>query len=166
MSESLPDTSQTGGAVTKDAATGGAAARRRPKTIMGIVTSDKMQKTRSVRVTRLEPHRKYGKYLRRRTIYKAHDENEVSGVGDTVRIAETRPLSKTKRWRVVEIVTHSRFRSIPASDMAASVLGDPIEAEESGGDAAKNDVAKDAAKDVAKDVAEAQDTSAEGGKPE
>ncbi len=79
------------------------------KVVTGIVISDKMQKTRSVRVVRLERHAKYGKYLRRHTTYYAHDEKEVSRVGDTVQIVETRPLSKLKRWRLVEVVTKSRY---------------------------------------------------------
>ncbi len=79
------------------------------KTVTGIVTSDKMQKTRAVKVSRLERHAKYGKYLRRHTTYYAHDEKEVSRIGDTVRIVETRPLSKLKRWRLLEIVAKSRY---------------------------------------------------------
>jgi small subunit ribosomal protein S17 len=78
-----------------------------PKLVQGTVTSDKMQKTRSVEVTRLEKHPKYGKFLRRRTTFKVHDEKEESREGDTVLIAETRPLSKTKRWRLVKVLTRS-----------------------------------------------------------
>ena len=78
-----------------------------PKLVQGTVTSDKMQKTRSVEVTRLEKHPKYGKFLRQRTTFKVHDEKEESREGDTVLIAETRPLSKTKRWRLVKVVTRS-----------------------------------------------------------
>ena len=162
MSDSLPETPQTAGD-TVGASAKASGVRNRPKMIMGLVTSDKMQKTRSVRIMRLEPHPKYGKYLRRRTVYKAHDENEISGVGDTVRIAETRPLSKTKRWRVIEVVTQSRFRSISASDMTASVLGSPIESAESDKAAANKDAT---AKDGAGAPVDTQDTSAEGGKRE
>jgi small subunit ribosomal protein S17 len=78
-----------------------------PKLVTGIVTSDKMQKTRSVEVTRLEEHPKYGKFLRRRTTFKVHDEKEESREGDTVLIVETRPLSKTKRWRLIKVVARS-----------------------------------------------------------
>jgi small subunit ribosomal protein S17 len=88
------------------------------KTITGIVTSDKMQKTRSVQVMRMERHLKYGKYLRRHTSYKVHDEQEVSHVGDTVLIAETRPISKTKRWRLVKVVTRSRLAGVPLAELA------------------------------------------------
>lgn len=71
----------------------------------GIVTSAKMQKTRRVEIPRLVKHKRYGKYIRRRTICHVHDELNTSSVGDTVEIMETRPLSKTKHWRLVRIVT-------------------------------------------------------------
>lgn len=74
------------------------------KTEVGIVTSDKMTKTRRVEVETLYPHPKYGKLLRRRTVCHAHDETNHTHIGDVVEIMETRPLSKTKRWRVVRIV--------------------------------------------------------------
>lgn len=70
---------------------------------VGIVASDKMQKTVVVRVDRLVLHRKYRRYVRRTTKFKAHDDLG-SGVGDRVRIVETRPLSAQKHWRVVEIL--------------------------------------------------------------
>jgi small subunit ribosomal protein S17 len=78
--------------------------RKRRKTEVGVVASDKMNKTRRVVVERLVPHSKYGKMMRRRTVCHAHDEANESHVGDTVEIMETRPLSKLKRWRVVRIV--------------------------------------------------------------
>jgi small subunit ribosomal protein S17 len=70
---------------------------------VGIVTSDKMQKTVVVRVDRLVQHKQYRRYVRRTSKFMAHDELGAS-VGDKVRISETRPLSAHKRWRVVEIV--------------------------------------------------------------
>ena len=76
----------------------------RRKTVVGTVTSDKMQKTIRVEVSRLERHRKYHKYIRRRTIYHVHDEAGAARAGDLVRIVETRPLSKLKRWRLVDVV--------------------------------------------------------------
>jgi small subunit ribosomal protein S17 len=79
-------------------------ARSARKTEIGVVTSDKMDKTRRVEVDRLVPHPKYGKFLRRRTVCHAHDETNQSHVGDIVEIMETRPLSKLKRWRIVRIV--------------------------------------------------------------
>ncbi len=79
-----------------------ASGRGRPKTRVGVVTSNKMQKTVVVRVERRTKHARYGKYIVTHESYKAHDEGQKLQVGDRVRIAETRPLSKEKRWRVVE----------------------------------------------------------------
>ena len=76
----------------------------RPKTRVGVVTSNKMQKTVVVEVTRRVRHAKYGKFLTRRVKYKAHDEANGCQPGDRVRIEEPRPLSKDKRWRVVETI--------------------------------------------------------------
>jgi small subunit ribosomal protein S17 len=74
------------------------------KTQTGIVISDKMDKTVVVRVDRLVRHPTYKKYVRRRAKYTAHDENNACQLGDRVVLRETRPLSKTKRWRVSQIV--------------------------------------------------------------
>lgn len=71
---------------------------------IGRVVSDAMDKTVVVEVRHEAQHATYGKIVRRTTRLKAHDENGESAVGDTVRIAETRPLSKTKRWRIVEVM--------------------------------------------------------------
>jgi small subunit ribosomal protein S17 len=79
-------------------------ARSRRKTEIGVVTSDKMTKTRRVEIQRLVPHPKYGKFLRQRTICHSHDETNQTHVGDIVEIMETRPLSKLKRWRIVRVV--------------------------------------------------------------
>ncbi len=79
--------------------------RRQEK--VGLVTSDKMQKTVVVRVERQVRHRKYKRYIRRRTKFMAHDEVGAH-IGDIVRIIETRPMSARKRWRVVEIVQKAR----------------------------------------------------------
>jgi small subunit ribosomal protein S17 len=79
-------------------------ARSRRKTEIGVVTSDKMNKTRRVELERLVPHPKYGKFLKRRTVCHAHDEMNQTHMGDIVEIMETRPLSKLKRWRIVRIV--------------------------------------------------------------
>ena len=70
----------------------------------GVVVSDKMDKTVVVAVERKEKHPLYGKFVKKTTKFVAHDEKNECGVGDTVLIMETRPLSKTKRWRLVEIV--------------------------------------------------------------
>ena len=78
------------------------------KVRVGIVVSDKMQKTVVVRLERRFAHPRYGKMVTRSTKVKAHDEQNDAKTGDTVRIMETRPLSKDKRWRVVEIVDRAR----------------------------------------------------------
>src|SRR5260370_30739693 len=72
---------------------------------VGVVTSDKMNKTRRVEIPRLVKHRRYGKYIRRRTICHVHDEQNESHLGDSVEIMESRPLSKTKHWRLVRVVS-------------------------------------------------------------
>jgi len=74
----------------------------------GVVVSDKMQKTVVVAIERRVPHPVYGKMVTRTAKFKAHDEENSAKVGDRVRITETRPLSKDKRWRVVEIVERAR----------------------------------------------------------
>jgi small subunit ribosomal protein S17 len=74
------------------------------KTRVGVVVSNKMTKTVVVKVERRVPDRKYGKIVKRAEKYKAHDEAQECRIGDRVRIVETRPLSKDKRWRVVETI--------------------------------------------------------------
>ena len=82
--------------------------RNARKTRTGLVVSDKMDKTVVVAIERRVPHPIYGKMITRTKRLKAHDEENSAKVGDTVRIVETRPLSKDKRWRVVEIVERAR----------------------------------------------------------
>jgi small subunit ribosomal protein S17 len=82
--------------------------RNSRKTRVGLVVSDKMQKTVVVAIERRVPHPVYGKMVTRTKRLKAHDEENSAKAGDTVRIMETRPLSKDKRWRVVEIVERAR----------------------------------------------------------
>ena len=82
--------------------------RNARKVRTGQVVSDKMQKTVVVAIERRVPHPVYGKMVTRTKRLKAHDEENSAKVGDTVRIMETRPLSKDKRWRVVEIVERAR----------------------------------------------------------
>ena len=84
------------------------AGRSMRKTRVGLVVSDKMQKTVVVAIERRVAHPVYGKMMTRTTKLKAHDEENSAKQGDTVRIMETRPLSKDKRWRVVEIVERAR----------------------------------------------------------
>lgn len=72
--------------------------------VTGEVISDKMDKTISVKVSRLVKHAKYGKYVKKSSVFKAHDEKNEAKQGDIVRIHETRPLSKTKRWALTAVV--------------------------------------------------------------
>ena len=78
--------------------------RNKRKMRIGTVVSDKMDKTITVRVDRVLHHPVYNKLMRMATKFKVHDEKDSAKIGDTVRIEETRPISKTKRWRLVEIV--------------------------------------------------------------
>ncbi|HVS98354.1 MAG TPA: 30S ribosomal protein S17 [Puia sp.] len=78
------------------------------KTRIGVVKSNKMNKTITVTVERKVKHPIYGKFVKKTTSFHAHDEKNECTVGDTVRIMESRPLSKTKRWRLVEIVEKAK----------------------------------------------------------
>ena len=82
-------------------------ARNQRKTVVGTVVSDKMDKTITVRVERLEKHPLYKKYIRRSTRLHAHDESNECREGDTVTIVQCRPLSKTKTWRVTQVVSRA-----------------------------------------------------------
>lgn len=82
--------------------------RKTRKSRIGLVTSDKMDKTITVAVERKVKHPIYGKFLKKTTKFHAHDETNQCGIGDTVRIMETRPLSKTKRWRLVEVIEKAK----------------------------------------------------------
>ena len=75
---------------------------------VGLVTSSKMNKSIVVSVERREKHPKYGKFIKKTKKFMAHDEKNECGVGDTVRIMETRPMSKLKRWRMVQIVEKAK----------------------------------------------------------
>ncbi len=82
--------------------------RRLRKERIGQVVSNKMEKSITVAVNRKEKHPIYGKFVNKTTKFTAHDENNECGIGDTVRIMETRPLSKSKRWRLVEIIEKAK----------------------------------------------------------
>jgi small subunit ribosomal protein S17 len=82
--------------------------RNERKERIGKVISNKMQKTITVAVDRKVKHPIYGKFVNKTTKFKAHDEANTAGIGDTVRIMETRPLSKDKRWRLVEVVEKAK----------------------------------------------------------
>ena len=82
--------------------------RRIRKKIVGIVTGNKMQKTIVVEVLRLLKHPTFGKYIKRSSVYKAHDENGVAKVGDKVEIIQTKPISKTKSTRLLRIIEKAK----------------------------------------------------------
>ncbi|MYM18446.1 30S ribosomal protein S17 [Brevibacterium sp. 5221] len=85
-----------------------AAERGSRKVMRGYVVSDKMDKTIVVEVEDRKKHRLYGKVLRTTSKIKAHDEENTAGIGDLVRVAETRPLSASKRWRLLEVVERAK----------------------------------------------------------
>ena len=82
--------------------------RNRRKLRVGKVVSDRMDKTVVVSIERLVKHALYGRYVRRRSKFKVHDEKNECRIGDTVRFMETRPISKDKRWRFVEVVERAK----------------------------------------------------------
>jgi len=82
--------------------------RKFRKTRIGVVSSSKMDKTITVKVERKLKHPKYGKFVKKTKKFHAHDETNQCGVGDVVKIMETRPLSKSKRWRLVEIIEKAK----------------------------------------------------------
>jgi small subunit ribosomal protein S17 len=82
--------------------------RNRRKERIGVVVSDKMEKSIVVAVKRKEKHPIYGKFINKTTKFVAHDEKNDCGIGDSVKIMETRPLSKRKRWRLVEILERAK----------------------------------------------------------
>src|SRR5436189_2506924 len=91
------------------------------RTEVGVVTSDKMSKTRRVEIPRLVKHPRYGKYIKRRTICYVHDEQNQSHMGDTVEIMETRPLSKLKTWRLVRVVAKAPEQPLTAAAREVAV---------------------------------------------
>ena len=88
------------------------------KVALGVVTGDKMSKSRRVEIGRVVQHPVYGKYIRKRTVCYVHDENDESSLGDQVEIVESQPLSKTKRWRLVRVVEKSR--AVDVADLKAA----------------------------------------------
>lgn len=82
--------------------------RKQRKTRTGVVSSDKMEKTITVIVERRLRHPKYGKFVKKSKKFHAHDENNEAQIGDIVKIMETRPLSKSKRWRIVEVLQKAK----------------------------------------------------------
>ena len=96
---------------------GAATAKGRRKTMVGIVVSNKMDKTAVVAVERRRPHPLYRKIVRSTTRYKAHDPNNSANLGDVVRIEESRPLSKEKRWRIAETLTRGNVADVAPRDI-------------------------------------------------
>jgi small subunit ribosomal protein S17 len=86
--------------------------RKEPRSIDGVVVSAKSPKTIAVEAERLEKHPKYGKYIRRHIRFRAHDEKSEAREGDVVRIVQTRPISKTKRWRLVQVISRSKGAAV------------------------------------------------------
>ena len=104
-------------AVTQQAAP----ARGQRKVRLGFVLSDKMQKTLVVRVSQLVRHPKYNRVVRQASAFKVHDEDQQAHVGDWVKIMETRPLSKDKRWRLVEVLKRaSQAPPVPGTEEETS----------------------------------------------
>jgi len=89
---------------TKVESNGSQTAERKRRTLLGVVVSDKMEKTIVVQVTRRYRHPRYKKYIQERLRYKAHDETNDARIGDKVRIVESRPLSRDKRWRLQTVL--------------------------------------------------------------
>jgi len=98
-------------------------ARRHRRHVEGIVTSDKMDKTITVRIERIVKVPKYGKYIRRHGACHAHDENNDARIGDRVTLMATRPLSKTKAWRLVEVLRRSVAAEMAAQAESAEAQG-------------------------------------------
>ena len=101
-----------------------------PKTVtQGVVTSDKMDKTRRVEIPRLVKDPMYGKFIRRRTICFVHDENNESSLGDTVEIIESRPRSKKKRWELVKVLAKGQVIDLAAMRAEDKARREAAEAE-------------------------------------
>ncbi len=96
------------------------------KTAIGVVTGDKMDKTRRVEIRRLVQHPKYGKFIRQRTVCYVHDEQNEAGLGDTVEIIEAPPRSKTKRWELVRVVEKSSEVDVAALRAARETDADQL----------------------------------------
>jgi len=105
--------------VTSEATEPETSTRGRRKRLTGIVVSTKMDKTAVVAVERRHQHPLYRKIVRVTTRYKAHDPNNQAVLGDTVRIEETRPISKDKRWRIIETMTRGNVADVAPRDIGA-----------------------------------------------
>ena len=124
------------------------------KVAVGVVTSDKMDKTRRVEIHRKVPHPVYGKYIRKRTVCFVHDEENESNAGDTVEIIEAAPRSKQKRWDLVRIVTRTT-----EVDLAAMRLADAVDKEDA--EAAQSESTEAVVEEVATEETASQEVVAE-----
>lgn len=106
------------------------------KVSIGIVTSDSNSKTRRVEIPRLVRHRKYGKYIRHKTVCYVHDENDESHLGDTVEIIEGRRRSKTKRWELVRILEKNTAVDLAAMQTQSALLAEELQEQEENAEAA------------------------------
>jgi small subunit ribosomal protein S17 len=97
-------------------------ARHARRAMIGLVTSAKTKQTITVEVERTFKHAKYGKYLRKRKRYLAHDEEGTARVGDSVEIASTRPLSRRKRWRLLRVIARAQLERIELADPTAEIM--------------------------------------------
>ena len=88
------------------------------KRVIGVVVSDKMDKTIVVKVERFVQHPRFKKYIKRSKKYYAHDERNEARIGDVVEIEETRPLSKLKRWRLIRIIERSKLAEVPETPVS------------------------------------------------
>ena len=104
-----------------DTTTAATADRGTRRVVTGTVTRDKTAKTRRVEIQRLVRHKMYGKFIKRRTVCYVHDETNDSNLGDTVEIMECRPMSRTKRWRLVRVVARAPSRAL--SNLEGAVAG-------------------------------------------
>ena len=100
------------------------------RVVIGIVTSDRAKKTRRVEMARLVKHPVYGKYIRRRSVFHVHDENEEARLGDRVEIVESRPHSKLKRWELVRVVEKSKAVDLASLKASHRRRKDQLEAEQ------------------------------------
>ena len=124
------------------------------KVAVGVVTSDKMDKTRRVEIHRRVPHPVYGKYIRKRTVCFVHDEENESNAGDTVEIIEAAPRSKQKRWDLVRIVTRTT-----EVDLAAMRLADAVDKEDA--EAAQSESTKAAAEEAVVEEVATEETASQ-----
>lgn len=114
---------EASGAAAASTPTGG---RRPRRTVQGTVLSDKMQKTISVRVDRVVQDGRYGKFLHRYSVLKAHDEAEQAEQGDVVEVALSRRLSKTKNWRLVRVVRKGKAEAVRGDEDREAVEARPV----------------------------------------